>query len=214
MIYFIRAKHSGSIKIGYTGNNPEIRLGQLQTASPEPLELIGCVEGGVEKERFLHQELASERVHGEWFFGPSTCRVLAIVLANKKPDETAPYWLPIHSMIANRYDRNGAITCVIVCPCCGSDGGVSLKERSDSCPGFPGPRYVSPCGSSWELAHIDETQGLRMFAGLYVRADCREESAVNEWEAKLRHGLQPVSPGSPDKAASPAAAALGANADE
>lgn len=67
MIYFIRGKQSGYIKIGYTGGDGQSRLAQLQTGSPEELELLGGREGGVELERAYHDRFASQRVRGEWF---------------------------------------------------------------------------------------------------------------------------------------------------
>lgn len=69
MIYFIRGTISGSIKIGYTGKDPGRRLAQLQTGSPERLELLGSIPGGLEDEARLHARFAAYRLRadGEWF---------------------------------------------------------------------------------------------------------------------------------------------------
>lgn len=67
MIYFVVAPNSRSVKIGYTGGDPEKRLAQLQTGCPERLALLGAVDGGVDRERELHQRFALQRLTGEWF---------------------------------------------------------------------------------------------------------------------------------------------------
>lgn len=66
MIYFIRAVNSGTIKIGVS-NDPKRRLDSMQTGSPEPLELLGVLPGGMDEEKRLHQKFARSRIHGEWF---------------------------------------------------------------------------------------------------------------------------------------------------
>lgn len=69
MIYFIQARPSGHVKIGYTGNDPARRLAALQTGSPEPLSLLGSIDGGIEAEKALHARFAEHRLRpdGEWF---------------------------------------------------------------------------------------------------------------------------------------------------
>lgn len=67
MIYFIRGKQSKRIKIGYTGGDGVSRLAQLQTGSPEELELLATVDGGLDIEKRYHELFADCRVHGEWF---------------------------------------------------------------------------------------------------------------------------------------------------
>lgn len=87
-VYFIRAKASGLIKIGYSGN-VEARLSQLQTGSAETLELAAVLEGPPELERALHRAYAEERLHGEWF-RPST-RLRALVEGLQAECETRVY---------------------------------------------------------------------------------------------------------------------------
>lgn len=54
------------IKIGRS-YDPARRLSSLQSGSVERLYLLWSEEGGAGLERFLHDRLASHRVHGEWF---------------------------------------------------------------------------------------------------------------------------------------------------
>lgn len=68
MIYFVQSGQAGPIKIGYTQHDDvRNRIAQLQTASPEPLNLLGVIEGDREKERALHRLFSAHRLHGEWF---------------------------------------------------------------------------------------------------------------------------------------------------
>lgn len=71
MIYFIADSDTlatiHSVKIGFTSNNPEWRLGQLQTGSSRTLTLIGCIPGTVEDEVALHRRFKELHSHGEWF---------------------------------------------------------------------------------------------------------------------------------------------------
>lgn len=67
MIYFIRGKQSGLVKIGYTGGDGQSRLAQLQTGSPEELELVATVDGGLDVEKRYHDMFATSRTRGEWF---------------------------------------------------------------------------------------------------------------------------------------------------
>lgn len=66
LVYFVRAKAAGRIKIGYT-SNLRARMDMLQTGCPEPLELFGTAIGGRKLERQIHEALAEFRLDGEWF---------------------------------------------------------------------------------------------------------------------------------------------------
>lgn len=66
LVYFLRAEHSGNIKIGCTGNL-ERRLATLAGASSEPVAVIGTVAGGTALEAHLHDLFAASRLRGEWF---------------------------------------------------------------------------------------------------------------------------------------------------
>lgn len=66
-IYFIQAGGpTGPIKIGLA-IDPKARLKQLQTGSPETLDLLGAVVGTEIMERGFHCHLSQHRVRGEWF---------------------------------------------------------------------------------------------------------------------------------------------------
>lgn len=69
MVYFITDKEN--IKIGYTKQNPEKRLHQLNTGSPIQLYLLGYIEGDKNKEKELHRKFNKYRIrqNGEWFYG-------------------------------------------------------------------------------------------------------------------------------------------------
>lgn len=66
MIYFIEAGDGGPIKIG-RAVDPESRLRQLQTGTPERLRLLAVVAGSRDLESDIHRRLAAHRRSGEWF---------------------------------------------------------------------------------------------------------------------------------------------------
>ncbi len=65
-LYFIEAVNSGFIKIGRSVN-PERRLEQLSTGSPNQLTIIGKISGGSALEAELHTRFDAQRERGEWF---------------------------------------------------------------------------------------------------------------------------------------------------
>lgn len=81
MIYFAQDTTSKAIKIGYS-KDPKKRRSGLQTASPNPLELLGVVHGGLEHERAYHKKFKEERIHGEWFHGTILPEVQEIIARN------------------------------------------------------------------------------------------------------------------------------------
>jgi len=76
-IYFIQVDGGGPIKIGITGHDPRQRMVKIQSDCPWPVSLIGAVEGALEDEASLHQELSAFNTQGEWF--SPTLEVLAAV---------------------------------------------------------------------------------------------------------------------------------------
>ena len=66
MIYFIRGKESGNIKIGFS-NMPKKRKTNLQTAHYEELEFIGFMNGSREDEARIHEMFTKFRIRGEWY---------------------------------------------------------------------------------------------------------------------------------------------------
>lgn len=65
-IYFVHAKLTNRIKIGWS-MNPASRVAALQTGCPESLECIAIMYGRPGHERLLHEHFNGLRVHGEWF---------------------------------------------------------------------------------------------------------------------------------------------------
>ena len=63
--YFIQQETGGNIKIGFTTQDPEARLKNLQTGSAYTLQIVGLLEGN--REERLHKKFSDVRVKGEWF---------------------------------------------------------------------------------------------------------------------------------------------------
>lgn len=55
------------IKIGFSKNDPNLRIKGLQTGCPYPIRLLGFVIGTATQEAELHDVLRDDRVQGEWF---------------------------------------------------------------------------------------------------------------------------------------------------
>lgn len=75
-VYFIQRGNDGPVKIGHS-KHPERRLTGLQSASPDPLRLLGTLPGGKAREAELHQKYAAFRLTGEWF-KPEVARELRL----------------------------------------------------------------------------------------------------------------------------------------
>jgi hypothetical protein len=85
MLYFIRGKESGNIKIGFS-TNPDKRKSNLQTAHYEELEFIGIMSGTLEDEARIHEMFAEFNIRGEWF--KATPKILEYVEKNaNKPEK-------------------------------------------------------------------------------------------------------------------------------
>lgn len=68
LVYFVRVRPDGPIKIGFTGDPcPETRLGSLQVGCPWEIDLIGSAAGDLTDEHRLHARLEPYRMRGEWF---------------------------------------------------------------------------------------------------------------------------------------------------
>lgn len=65
-IYFIGAAVRGPVKIG-TSMSPQVRLRDLQTASPYYLTVLAQHPGGLGSEAQLHEIFSAYRMVGEWF---------------------------------------------------------------------------------------------------------------------------------------------------
>lgn len=65
MIYFLTYE-GGPIKIGVSKNIYN-RVRTLQSGFPKELKILGCMLGGVKKEKELHKQFNEIRDRGEWF---------------------------------------------------------------------------------------------------------------------------------------------------
>ena len=66
LVYFIKGEKTNLIKIGETLRNcPCRRFKEIQTHSPDKLEIIGTARGY--RDRQLHKLFSKYRKHGEWF---------------------------------------------------------------------------------------------------------------------------------------------------
>lgn len=63
-VYFIKC--GGAVKIGFS-IDPKLRLKELQTATPDDLELLGAMAGTTETEDELQARFAEYQIRGEWF---------------------------------------------------------------------------------------------------------------------------------------------------
>jgi hypothetical protein len=81
MIYFTQDTLTKAIKIGYS-KNPKKRRSGLQTASQNPLILLGEIHGGLEDERWYHDKFAQYCIQGEWFKGEILGEVKQIIAKN------------------------------------------------------------------------------------------------------------------------------------
>lgn len=66
MIYFIQHGASGPVKIGYS-RKPAKRISAIAIACPDPIAILGVVEGSHSLEQRMHKALRAHRHRGEWF---------------------------------------------------------------------------------------------------------------------------------------------------
>ena len=97
-VYFIQGQSTRLIKIGMTRGYISDRLAQLQSYSPDKLKLLKAVKGDSKYERGLHQQFASVRSHGEWFY-PSR-GLMAFIDSLKGSKATDQTWLKRRRQIA------------------------------------------------------------------------------------------------------------------
>lgn len=103
VVYFIQGEASGAIKIGHS-RNLKARLSSMQTASTEPLKLLGFMPGGEEVESSLHERFADARKRGEWF--TATPELLALIASLSTEAEIAraiPFEEDAHTVLADRW---------------------------------------------------------------------------------------------------------------
>jgi len=82
-VYFISSVR-GPIKIGFAAN-VQARLATLQTASPQPLQVLAAIAGTAQAERAIHRHFASLRLEGEWFQRDG--RIFAVIAVARRRQE-------------------------------------------------------------------------------------------------------------------------------
>lgn len=92
-VYFIRSRQY--VKIGVSVN-PRARIATIQSSIPEPLEVLGIVEGDSALEAELHRRFADLRCHGEWFRDDASIRQAIASMKN------APLPHPRRKIVAPR----------------------------------------------------------------------------------------------------------------
>ena len=83
-VYF--AAGAGRIKIGTTRTGVERRVGAISSHLPEPLTVIGSVDGGLPYERAIQHHLAPYCLRGEWFQDCEAVRQTISRLIAQGPD--------------------------------------------------------------------------------------------------------------------------------
>ena len=73
VIYAVRS--GDHVKIGTT-TNLRSRLGMFRCCNPSDIELLAAVPGHYYAEGVIHEYLAEECSHGEWFSGTKTDKVV------------------------------------------------------------------------------------------------------------------------------------------
>jgi len=66
MVYFILNRRAKAFKIGIS-QDPKRRMRGLQSANADELEMLGVMDGGIEKEDSIHTMLWKYWIRGEWF---------------------------------------------------------------------------------------------------------------------------------------------------
>ena len=66
MIYFIKSE-SGHVKIGYSENDVETRVNQLQAGCPFNLSILKTITGDRIQEKLIHKKFKKDRTLREWF---------------------------------------------------------------------------------------------------------------------------------------------------
>ena len=126
MVYFIRVKNDGPIKIGYTVN-PQHRLKVIQGCNHEKLELLASIPGDHSLENKIHRDLAHSNIHGEWF--SPTAEVLRYIQEIQTPEYESE---DNHSWAILWRDTE--------------------KSKTDHCP-FCGKRHIHGIGDGHRVAH-------------------------------------------------------------
>ena len=90
MIYFLRGKETGNIKIGFS-MTPTKRKASLQTANYEELEFIGIMDGTLDDEAKLKERFSKFNIRGEWY--RPVAEILNFIQQNIKPPKNIVFGL-------------------------------------------------------------------------------------------------------------------------
>lgn len=102
-VYFIQAKESLAVKIGWTKQQLRGRLSACQTGSHEELAIVGYFTGSRRDEKRMHDFFASDRLCGEWFRWSSS---LAAIVAACREEHSGSF---NQVLIAGQSDNGVAI---------------------------------------------------------------------------------------------------------
>jgi hypothetical protein len=110
MIYFIRYGSRRIVKIGHCTDHPRIRMGILQTGTPERLTLLGMAPGGLKEEKEWHRRFAHLRVRGEWFQWTPELRAAAKPHLHERFSRTARRICEENSLTPEPLTRRGGLS--------------------------------------------------------------------------------------------------------
>lgn len=153
MIYFVRRGQDGPIKIGFA-LDPRVRIRALQTASPEPLLVLGLVPGGSSREAEIHRQLREYRINREWF-APAR-EVFALLSQLQTPEYRVVNYRAYAVLRRPSEDAPSR-----PCPFCGSPHTHGKED---------GHRIVH-CGDNAQAQIHSENVTLRREDGYYVETD-------------------------------------------
>lgn len=85
-VYVIRVGENGPVKIGWS-RQPLRRLKNMQTASVEPMRLLGTADGELKTEKELHRQYKHLQLRGEWFtFCPTMMDKITAPVSRRRRD--------------------------------------------------------------------------------------------------------------------------------
>lgn len=135
MIYFILNTEKNTVKIGYTNSDVKQRLSDLQTGSPEKLDVLATMEGGAKIESELHAKFQGARLSGEWFVYTKEIENFVLLNANTHLDPT--FSNDQHRNIEHDKKNMAEYLMAVLPPM------LSRQSISDLMPGVISPRYLA-----------------------------------------------------------------------
>lgn len=84
-VYFLLNEESGTIKIGFSGDDLIGRISDLQVGNHADLTLLGSVEGDRDTERYYQERFRADHIRGDWFRATSALlKEVRDILAGEK----------------------------------------------------------------------------------------------------------------------------------